>query len=512
MPSVSAGASGLVPYGRRLRDLASERPGAPAITFAFVDRTQRTLTFGQLDVAAIRAAHLLSGHGVSSSTLVVVVLPNGPAHVIATHAAWKLGASVLPYNPRAPRPEREQVLQVASTFRPVVTVGAWTDGIPPDVTALEVEAAPAEAVATQLPDLTPVPGAVIASGGTTGTPKLTITEVPAALRVRDGQPDLSQAQLGLRPGLVHLITTPLYHTSGFNWTHLEMLVGNHVVVAERFDGGLWLDLVERHRVSHAIVVPSIMQRLVSRSDIAERDLSSLEFLCHGGSVCPDWVKRRWLELVPPRGVIEAFGGTEPIGGTSIDGEEWLRHPGSVGRPTRCDLRILDPDGRDLPPEQVGEIFMRPLGAISAPFRYAGAPYHATAPGGFVSVGDFGWVDAEGYLYIADRRVDMIITGGANVYPAEVESCLSEHPLVADAAVIGLSDPRWGRRVHAVVLPRDPGLPPGAADLERHCRERLAPYKVPKTYEVVSALPRSEAGKLARRALVEAREPANPDDR
>jgi len=497
----------LVGHGARLRELARRRPDLRAITFAAVDRSERTLTWAQLEQSAIRAAHLLRDRGAGADSLVVIVLPNEPAHTVAAYAAWKLGATVLPYNPLAPRPERDRVLELAAGYRPLVTIGDWTDGVPPGLSSAELLAArdPAPGSPPLPPDPVAMPGHIIASGGTTGSPKITITQNPGAIPIRDGHLAISPPPLGLREGLVHLITTPLYHTSGFTWTHLELMTGNHVILAERFDPGLWLHAVERHHVNHAILVPSIMQRLLERPDIDDRDLSSIEILAHGGSICPDWVKRRWLNLLPPRSVIEAFGGTEPIGGTIIDGEEWLRRPGSVGRPTTCDLQILDEHGCELPPGTVGEIFMRPHGAHAPAFRYAGSEYHGVAPGGFVSVGDFGWVDEDGYLYIADRRVDMIVSGGANIYPAEIESCLSEHVDVADVAVIGLQDESWGRRVHAVVLPRDPTRPPAVRELEMHCRQRLAPYKVPKSFEFVSSLPRNEVGKLARRLLLRERE-------
>jgi bile acid-coenzyme A ligase len=198
-----------------------------------------------------------------------------------------------------------------------------------------------------------------------------------------------------------------------------------------------------------------------------------------------------------------YGSTENAGLSRIRGDEWLTHPGSVGRPFNSEFRILDEAGRELPPGEVGEIYGRSTASPGPTFAYVGAPARSTADG-FASVGDLGWLDAEGYLYIADRRSDMLITGGANVFPAEVEAALLEHPGVADAAVIGLPDPEWGQRVHALWQARDPERPPAVEALREHCRARLSAYKVPKSFECVTALPRSEAGKLSRPALVEAR--------
>jgi bile acid-coenzyme A ligase len=196
--------------------------------------------------------------------------------------------------------------------------------------------------------------------------------------------------------------------------------------------------------------------------------------------------------------------SEGLGGATIRGDEWLARPGSVGRPDRHEVRILDPLGEPLPAGTVGEIYMRPLAAGGPAYEYVGAPPARATPDGFTTVGDLGWLDTGGYLYIADRRVDLIITGGANVYPAEVEAALAEHGDIVDCAVIGVTDEEWGRRVHAIIQPRNPAAPPVVAILDAHCRARLASYKLPKTYEFVPELPRTEAGKLRRSALVEER--------
>ncbi|HYV89273.1 MAG TPA: feruloyl-CoA synthetase, partial [Candidatus Polarisedimenticolia bacterium] len=195
---------------------------------------------------------------------------------------------------------------------------------------------------------------------------------------------------------------------------------------------------------------------------------------------------------------------ERIGSTIATGVEWLAHEGTVGKAVGCTLKILDPDGRELPPGEVGDIFMK--STISAkPFEYLGAAPPKTTPDGYATFGDMGWVDKDGYLYIADRRVDMIISGGANVYPAEVETALSEHPKVADAVVIGLPDEEWGRRVHAIIEPAE-GAVPGEAELKEYCRARLAAYKVPKSFEFVAKMPRSAAGKVNRGTLTAERAP------
>jgi bile acid-coenzyme A ligase len=353
----------LIGYGARLRDLAQRRPADACLTVVSRDGTASTHSWADLDEAAARASAALLQHGAAPDKLVVVVLPNSFEHVAATYGAWKLGATVLPCNPFSPRPEREALLEAAGSFRDCLTIGDWSEGKPPDVKPDELLRL--KAVRSSTPDRIVRPGYLIASGGTTGRPKITVTETPGAVAMRDGHADLTEVGLGVREGLVHLICTPLYHTSAFAWTHFELMTGNHVVLMERFVAPIWLDLVRSYKVNHAIVVPAIMQRLAEAYDPSRHDLSSLETLAHGGAICPEWLKRRWLEILPPRVVVEAFGGTEPIGGTVIDGEEWLRHPGSVGRPEDCDLMILDDRHRRVPAGTVGEIFMRPRG-VRAP--------------------------------------------------------------------------------------------------------------------------------------------------
>jgi bile acid-coenzyme A ligase len=247
----------------------------------------------------------------------------------------------------------------------------------------------------------------------------------------------------------------------------------------------------------------MMGRMAKVPGVAAADLSSITGIMHTASACPPWVKRAWIDLVGAEKILEGFGATDYVGACLIRGDEWLEHPGSVGRPADCDVRILDEDGNEVPTGEVGEIYMRlrvPEDA-EASFEYIGAPDLKRTPDGFATVGDLGWVDADGYVYVADRRVDMIVTGGANVYPAEVEASLSDHRDVADVAVIGLPDEDWGRRVHAVVQPADPANPPAVDALLAHARNTLAAYKCPKTVEFVDELPRNQAGKIRRSDLL-----------
>lgn len=492
-------AMGAVSYGRRLSLLAAARPEQAVIIFAPQDGAERMVTWRELDERSNRVARLLAGRGVGERSLVVVGLPNCPEHYVATFAAWKLGALVLPLRAALPGRERDQILVLGD---PAVVVADWEGAAFPLVTMDDIAASVALS-AEPLPERIPHPGKAIASGGSTGRPKIIVDPRPLVYRERARVVE-GGFDAGLRADQVQLVAGPLYHNSPFGWGHGGLQEGHTIVLMDRFDAARAVDLIERHRVSFAFLAPTMMRRIVQLPEIGRRDLSSFDAILHTAAPCPPWLKRAWIDLIGGEKVREGFGSSEAVGMTGIRGDEWLAHPGSVGRPYGCDLRILDEEGRDLPPGEVGEIFMRPHGA-GPTYAYIGSPPAKATTDGFTSVGDLGWVDAEGYLFLADRRVDLIITGGANVYPAEVEAALTEHAGVGDVAVIGVPDEDWGKRVHAVIQGRDRANPPTVAALDAHCRERLASYKIPKSYEFVDQLPRDDAGKLRRSGLVAERE-------
>jgi bile acid-coenzyme A ligase len=248
----------------------------------------------------------------------------------------------------------------------------------------------------------------------------------------------------------------------------------------------------------------MLARVAALPDIRHRDFSSVAWILQGAAVMPHALLRTWFDLLSPEQVVMAYGMTENLGLTALRGDEWLAHPGSVGRGFRgTEIRVLDQAGRALGPGQLGEIYLR--APMSAGYRYlGGAPPLPSTPDGFRSAGDIGQLDEDGYLYIADRRADMIVSGGANVFPAEVECALAEHAGIADVVVIGLADPEWGRRVHAVVQPADAAAPLTAHDVIAYAKSRLAAYKVPKTVEFVDELPRTGATKINRSAMIQAR--------
>jgi bile acid-coenzyme A ligase len=302
-----------------------------------------------------------------------------------------------------------------------------------------------------------------------------------------------------------LVPAPLYHNNGFMHT-ANLLAGDRLLLLERFNAARLLDAIEHHGVTGFVATTIMLQRIAREPDAAERDLSSIEWVMHGAAPLPEWLARSWIGLVGPTHFFVCYGSSEGAGATFARGDEYLDHPGTVGKGAiGTELCILGDDGDELPTGEIGAIYMRQRSGLMSEYVGDVAPIPVTADG-FATVGDLGCVDADGYLYLADRRVDLIVTGGANVFPAEVESALSEHPGVSDVVVIGLPDEEWGRRVHAVVLPADLAHPVSPDELEAWCRARLSPYKVPKSIELVDAIPRSEAGKLNRAVLVAEREP------
>lgn len=498
---MSAQSQPLISYGSRLSMLAAEHPQQDALRFVPQHGPMQRITWAQLEAASNQLARLLQSRGVAGGSLVVAALPNSPAHFYAAFATWKLGATLLPLNAALPAAERDRLLEAAN---PALVIAAWPDLRWPGLHPADFGAAERFA-SDPLPDCLPDPGIAIGSGGSTGRPKIILRNGPLAHV--PGQlttyPALGGV-VGLRPGQTQLVVGPLYHSGPFSWAHEGLFEGHTLVVMERWDTARVIDLIERERVNFMFMVPTMMSRIAKHPAVRARDFSSVESLFHAGGPCPPWIKQAWFDLIGAARVFEGFGSSESVGVAVIRGDEWLAHPGSVGRPLCTDVQILDAQGQPLPPGEVGEIYMRWQHRPNPGFRYLGTPAPPTTPDGYTSVGDMGWLDAEGYLYSADRRVDLIITGGANVYPAEVEAALIEHPAVSDVVVIGLPDDEWGRRVHAIIQPASPGAPPTPAELSAHCRARLAAYKVPKSYEFLEALPRSTAGKIRRVALVEER--------
>ena len=275
---------------------------------------------------------------------------------------------------------------------------------------------------------------------------------------------------------------PLYHANGFYVLQFGLFGAQKIILMERFVADLALAAHRAASGQHVLRrhhhVPA---HGTSSPTVEKRDLSSLESVLHGGAPLPEWVARKWIELVGPSHFFVSYGSSENAGIAMANGVQWLEHPGTVGHPFNTEALVVDDDGKELPPGEVGEVYLRWVGQTETSSNTRDRSRPRGTREGFSSLGDLGWLDEDGFLFLADRRTDMIITGGANVYPAEVEAALSEHSDVVDCAVVGVPDPEWGSRVHAIVQLRG-GATATADDLRAHCRQRVAPYKVPKTFE------------------------------
>ncbi|MGH2686099.1 MAG: class I adenylate-forming enzyme family protein [Actinomycetota bacterium] len=476
-----------VSYGRRLRDLATAEPDRPGLIFAPLDGPHRTFTWADLERRANQVGRTMAERGVGLGDRVAIELRNSPEAIEVVLACWKVGAVPITLRWDLPDWERGRVLQVIDGTLDVAGQHGW---------ALLEESR--SAAADPLPDVVPPQANGICSSGTTGTPKVIIADRPAVWDPELSQPFPSPWGQFPRPQVV-LVPAPLYHTNGFS-TLFSLISGDTIVLMEKFDAATTVGLIETYRVNTFTATPAMLQRIARMPDVTERDFSSITWILQGAAVIPPSLVRFWLDLVGPERFFMAYGMTEGLGLTALRGDEWLAHPGSVGKGIRdAEVRIKDGDGRDLPPGGIGEIYLR--SPSSGLYQYRGAGRLPTTDDGFATVGDMGWLDEDGYLYIADRRADMIVTGGANVFPAEVENALADHPAIADVVVVGVRDPEWGRRVHAIVEPTDPGTPPSASEVIAFAKERLASYKAPKTVEIVKRIPRSEATKVSRAALV-----------
>jgi bile acid-coenzyme A ligase len=470
--------------GALLNIQAERDPDRPALTFEGA-----TLTRAELAARVNRRARTLARAGVIEGDFVAIALPNCPAFLELAFAVWALGATPAPLSHKLPAVELAGILDLLKP-RLIVIEDAAKAGAWPRLS--EGRTYDASADPSPLPEVVSKHLKAIASGGSTGRPKV-IVDMASAL----ADPDV--LLLGMIPEDVLLNPGPLYHAAPFGMTCLAMGWGVHIVLMPRFDAEETLRLIDRHKVSWLFQVPTMMHRIWSLPDEvkARYDMSSLDAVMHIAAACPPWLKRKWIDWVGPETVWEIYTGTEAMGGTGIRGVEWLDHPGSVGKVLPgYEMRVLNEAGEVCAPGEVGEIYFMPLRGQGTTYRYLGAEPRAN--GTFETLGDMGYVDEDGWLYLADRRVDLIVSGGANVYPAEVEAAIDAFPGVQCSVVVGLPDPDFGQRVHAIVETADETLDQAA--LTAFLAERIAPYKRPRSLEVTTERLRDDAGKVRRGAL------------
>jgi bile acid-coenzyme A ligase len=422
-----------------------------------------------------------------------MVLPNSVEWIHAAVACWKLGAVPQPLSARLPAAELEGLLELRP---PALLVGQEH----PDIPSVPINFIPDATLSdAALPEAVSPVWKAMGSGGSTGRPKLIESggdsRIPAAI----GYP------LGAQEGDTTLVPVPLSHNTGFTAATIALLMRQHLVLMSRFDPHGFLQLITDHRVTFLTAVPTIMQRTlpVYQANPQSYDLSSIRRFWHLAAPCPPAIKQAWIDLLGPEKVWELYGGTELQALTFISGDQWLTHRGSVGVVVAGEMKVLDDDGKPCPPGVEGEIYMRPNPGSAPTYRYVGAT--AKSRDGWDSLGDLGYFDTDGFLYLSDRRVDMFTVGGRNVYPAEIESALSAHPDVLSCLVVGVPDPNagdLGQVPYALVQTIDDSTL-DAAGVQEFLHEHIAGYKVPPTsafIEFVDTPLRDDAGKARRSAV------------
>jgi acyl-CoA synthetase (AMP-forming)/AMP-acid ligase II len=480
--------------------------------------TASTTTFAGLNAQVNRLAHGLLAAGARSGERLVWCGPNSLEVVVTIHAARKCNLVAVPLSYRFNAEEMqyvtdnsdatvvvvdaEQAALVASVrdrlpkLRAVVVFGG---DLPPgsgflawdDVTANHSAGEPDIAATSE------AGAAMIYTSGTTGKPK-------GALRTRTDR-QIVFALLGalrlLHENAVHLTTGPLYHSGPLAFASLSHTLGAPVVVLRKFDPLRWIALVKEHRVTNTFSAPTQLKRIVSLSDaeLAEADMSSMICLIANAAPVPYALKRELIDKLGDGFLFEVYGSTELGVDTVLAPEDQLRKPGSCGKPYGgIEIRIVKDDGATAAMGEAGELFVR-TGLAMDGYHHSEEQLTELADEEWKSVGDVAYVDDEGYVFICDRKKDMIISGGVNIYPAEIEAVLYAHPQVLDVAVFGIPDDEWGERVHAIVQPKV-GQTIDLDELRAFAESRLARYKQPRAYELRDELPRTDSGKLLKRVL------------
>jgi long-chain acyl-CoA synthetase len=468
----------------------------------------------ELDARARKLAGGLAALGMREGDVVAVLLRNDPVYVDIILACRIGGFSYCPLNWHFTPPEIGYILEDCGAR---VVIGhadllrAARAALPHGVTTLAVaggESVEYENWLVQQPDYS---GPVVAprghmayTSGTTGRPK-GVVRAPIPLGelelYRRRSLEVMEACFGVRAGCRALVPAPLYHSAPSGFAQWTSQIAETLVIAPRFDAEQTLALIERHRIDTLYCVPTMYVRLLKLPpSVRERyDLSSLRFVGSTGAPCAPEVKKALIDWLGPI-VYETYASSESGWITVIDSKEALERPGSVGRPVgEARIRIVSPDGADCPPGETGIIYVRQPAYTDFTYRNQPDARERVALDGLITLGDMGYLDADGYLYICGRAVDMVISGGVNIYPAEIENALLGQAGVLDCAVFGVPDPEFGERLHALVQPeRDAVIDP--RELGQALRATLAGYKVPRKIEIVGDLPRDDNGKIAKHRI------------
>ena len=462
------------PVSQLLAAHAERDPGRPALTFP-----DRVITRLELEQASNRRARQLAAHGVKAGDVVIISLENSPAYYEVALGLWKVGATPLHVSHKLTQREFDEIVSLA---KPRLVIG---EGSP-------IASEPTDAFDdTPLPVVISKPWKIATSGGSTGRPKLIVDPHGAVWGIDKfvfrREPDATI----VNPG-------PLHHSAFFSQMIGGLWEGAHIVEMGGFEPEKWLALVDKYKATWAYLVPTMMARIARLpKDVRERyDISSIKTLFHMASICPPWVKRAWIEWLGPDVVWEVYGGTERFGSTSIGGADWLQHPGSVGRPRPgIEVTVFNEAGQTAQAGEVGEIYFRNAAGVHSTFSYIGDKVRER--GEWASFGDLGWMDEDGYLFLADRRTDLINCDGVNIYPAEIEGQIDALEGVIDSVVVGAPHDDYGQAPHAFVQLRPDAPAWSEKSLLAAMQDRLSPDKLPRAVTFVQEPIRNEAGKVRR---------------
>jgi acyl-CoA synthetase (AMP-forming)/AMP-acid ligase II len=495
---------------------AQTNPDKPAVIMA---GSGETISYAELDRRSNRVAQLIRSRGIGIGETIAICLENHPWFFALTWGAQRSGVHYVCISSRLTAPEIAYILadSGAKLLFGSAYLGATLDEVAklaPDVEQLRFDTPgplSAETALAAMPETRIADERagvdMLYSSGTTGRPKGVKLPLPEDPAIDQANPllGLTMMAFGITPDSIYLSPAPLYHAAPLRWSMTIHKLGGTVVVMERFDPEQALQLMERYRITDGQFVPTHFVRMLKLpEDVrAKYDVSSLKCAIHAAAPCPVPVKRAMIAWWGPV-LYEYYAGTEGNGFTFITSAEWLERPGSVGRALTGIVRVCDENGDELPRGKEGQIFFEPTEGM-VPFEYHNDPAKtadARNQHGWSSLGDVGYEDEDGYVFLTDRKSFMIISGGVNIYPQEIENLLVAHPKVADAAVIGAPDADMGEKVVAVVQPLDwaDATPQFAEELKAYLAPQLSKVKMPKQIDFREALPREQTGKLYKRLL------------